>query len=515
MIEVKLENVHSRIIGYLPEPIVKELSDSMSYSIPNAYFIPSVRDNKWDGVIRLFNKSEGQRFYTGLWSFVRECFKKNGVDYFVTDLRERPDENMQHLTFTPFDGYEEREYQKFTIERAYKFTRGIFQIATGGGKTNIATELLAKIKTGPAIFYVPTKDLLEQTREAFQRVLNVPIGAIGGGYYEIQNINIMTFASAIYCIKAGDANFDVKSYVFDDEDKSAWKDEVEIEPEKKDCVKKLISSSQVVMFDECHHAASKTVLDILTFSKKAFWRYGFSATPYRESNDEILIQAMFGSIIVDISASYLIKNGYLLKPYIFFVPYTPQSEYRTYAKIYDDSFTNNDEYNFFVADLNKYLNDKKLKTIVLVQRVEHGNAIKRKSDEMGNVIEFLHGKLNKKKRKKYLDDLRSGEVISIAATTLADEGLDIPTLNGGIMAGGGKSQTRVLQRVGRVIRIDRKTGKKVALFFIFQPKIKFLQTHANRAIALLKEEEEFVVIKSKGFANLKNEIDHVLDCLAT
>ena len=41
------------------------------------------------------------------------------------------------------------------------------------------------------------------------------------------------------------------------------------------------------------------------------------------------------------------------------------------------------------------------------------------------------------------------------ATTLADEGLDIPTLDVALLAGGGASASRVNQRIGRTLRPDK------------------------------------------------------------
>lgn len=505
MIKVYIDNVYSRIVGTLPQVVVDDLYNTLSYELQNKYFIPKVRDGHWDGVIRLFDKNKGQRFYTGLLGFVRDIFDKHGVEYIRVDNRNKPEQNLPELKFTPNEEYEEREYQQVSIKRGLSFTRGVFEIATGGGKTTLVAELISRIKTGPAIFFVPTKDLMDQAHSVLSSNLNTEIGMIGDGKCDIKDINVMIYASAIFSIK-DKGTFKISDYVFDDED-TGWKNEDLDSQDKRYRIRELISSAQFVFFDECHHAASKTVLDILSYAKSAYWRYGGSATPYREANDEILIQAMFGGKIVEINASYLIKQGYLVKPDIFFVPVEVDVPYRQYSTIYKHAVQDNDDYNKQVANIINFFESRGLKNLIFVQRIPHGKNIKK---HLKNEAYFLNGKLKSKDRESVLNDFRMGKYDTLVATSLADEGLDVPSINTGVMAGLGKSKTRLYQRVGRVIRVDRKAKEQLAIFIVFQIKCKFLQTHANNALAILKDEPEFNIIKSKGIDCIIDEISTLL-----
>jgi superfamily II DNA or RNA helicase len=66
-----------------------------------------------------------------------------------------------------------------------------------------------------------------------------------------------------------------------------------------------------------------------------------------------------------------------------------------------------------------------------------------------------------------------------------------------ILAGSGKSQTRALQRIGRVIRAyeDKQTGfvKKDAYVVDFHDNIKYMLNHSRARRRIYETEPEFVI----------------------
>ena len=160
-VKVIVANIYSKVVGFLPDKVQDELEDILRFRVPNAEYSPKFKKKQWDGWIRLYRRS-GQSFYTGLLSFVREILKKHSVEFSMEDRRIRPEQNFPELKFTPPKFYEERDYQTYTIQKAYKYTRGILSVATGGGKTLTISKLISEIKTYPFMFYVLTKDLMQQ-----------------------------------------------------------------------------------------------------------------------------------------------------------------------------------------------------------------------------------------------------------------------------------------------------------------------------------------------------------------
>ena len=264
-----------------------------------------------------------------------------------------------------------------------------------------------------------------------------------------------------------------------------------------------------ILVHNCHHTSATTCREVLEASAQAYWRFGGSATPYRETGDDILIQAMFGSKIVEISASYLIKRGYLIKPYIFMVPVDSKVDLHTYQKIYKHCISDNAKLNDHVAELSQFLNGLGLSNLILVQHYPQGNYIKK---ILGDKVQFVTGKMTSKKRKESINDLRERKTESMIATSLADEGLDIPVLDSATMAGGGASATRVNQKIGRTLRKsnDPNHEKTRSIVIIYEHNARFLEKHAKKVRHILKKEPEFEVVNSKGIEFLFDEIREVL-----
>jgi superfamily II DNA or RNA helicase len=243
-------------------------------------------------------------------------------------------------------------------------------------------------------------------------------------------------------------------------------------------------------------------------ARKAYWRFGGSATPYREDGADLMIQALFGRKLVNITPSYLIERDFLVRPHIFNVKMDAHfGDFFTYSKIYKHWIVENDPLNKLVATTMKYLENAGVSTLTLVQRYEHGERLQ----ALLPGIPFIRGDMPRKERKKLIQDLKSGAIKSCIATTLADEGLDVKRLGAVLIPGGGKSITRVYQRVGRVLRPFEADGikKTHAVAVLFQHDARFLKEHGSRVRKLMEEEPAFIIKSCKPY-ELLNEISSVV-----
>jgi len=263
-----------------------------------------------------------------------------------------------------------------------------------------------------------------------------------------------------------------------------------------------------ILVHNCHHASSKMCVDVMAASPNAYWRFGGTATPYREDNAEIVLQGLFGRKIVDISASYLIDKGYLLTPYILFDKIHHEDVPNQYAAVYSHCVTKNEEFHEHVAKTANHLISRGLSTLILVQHYAHGEALKKLIPN----TPFVTGKMSGKKRKQCIQDLRDKKIMCMIATTLADEGLDIPTLDAALLAGGGASSTRVNQRVGRTLRPDRSSEfpRKKSIVVVYDHKARFLDNQTRKVRKLLKAEKKFNLINSSGGDLILDEIDEIM-----
>jgi superfamily II DNA or RNA helicase len=83
-----------------------------------------------------------------------------------------------------------------------------------------------------------------------------------------------------------------------------------------------------------------------------------------------------------------------------------------------------------------------------------------------------------------MEDFEQGKM-KVMVSTLLNEGSDIPTLDCIILAGGGKSESAQIQKIGRALRTT--DTKKHALIIDVLDQGKWLRDHAQQRIKLYSE----------------------------
>jgi superfamily II DNA or RNA helicase len=100
-------------------------------------------------------------------------------------------------------------------------------------------------------------------------------------------------------------------------------------------------------------------------------------------------------------------------------------------------------------------------TLILVNQVEHALWFEQQLPRAA----ACYAAMGAKKRKQVMADFHAGKIQRIIATSLADEGWDAPTAAVLVLVSAGKSETKVVQRTGRVLR--RHEGKAGATIYDF------------------------------------------------
>jgi superfamily II DNA or RNA helicase len=86
--------------------------------------------------------------------------------------------------------------------------------------------------------------------------------------------------------------------------------------------------------------------------------------------------------------------------------------------------------------------------LVLVHSIEHGESLAARIPG----AKLVHSKVGAKSRRELIDAFRVGTLRVLFATSLADEGLDVPRASRLILVSGGRSAGKLEQRAGRVLR---------------------------------------------------------------
>ena len=456
---------------------IDKIDDALSFPVMGHQYSPKFLDGSWDGKKHLFDKRDFS-FPTGLLDRVMNIIDKEGVEYQIIDNRKKSKASVK----VKKSDIELRDYQIEAIEKSIEAKRGILEMATGAGKTTVAAALIYELSR-TTMFFVHTKDLLYQAKNYFEEHLKTKIGQIGDGKIDIKPITVATIQTAI---KAFDGTYTK----VDEEDEE---DTTDISG-KKDEIKKAIGKAEVVFFDECHHIPAETCYSVAMQTNSAGYRFGLSATPYRADRQDMLIEASIGRKTFSANASFLIDKGHLVPPQILIldVPSGKAAKKDEYQKIYNSQIVENDKRNKLIIKQAKSLNKVGMSVLILVSQVKHGKIIKSKFPD----AQFVQGNDSAKVRMKALNDLKNKKILTLIATTLADEGLDLPSLNAVILAGGGKSETKALQRIGRALRVSE--GKDTGYIFDFNDSAPYIKEHSKRRIEIYKTEPLFKVLTGKN-----------------
>jgi len=249
-------------------------------------------------------------------------------------------------------------------------------------------------------------------------------------------------------------------------------------------------------------------------------------TPWRDDESKWEIYATCGKIIEPVvNASYATKLGYLVPAYIiFYVLDLPEYAQTWQLKgkeawhLVENLVFLNEKRHKIVADIAEYcVNLNLVPVMILVRRIPQGEFITNELLSRGIRAVFLHGKVDLSTRESIV---RATERLSfevLIATQLADEGFDLPPMRALILASGGKSSTRALQRVGRVVRpIDPKRypeaaklgPKKWGIVVDIADNAKFLLKHAQMREMMYRTEEAWKITAVSSKVDLFRQIEY-------
>jgi superfamily II DNA or RNA helicase len=183
----------------------------------------------------------------------------------------------------------------------------------------------------------------------------------------------------------------------------------------------------------------------------------------------------------------------LVKPIIKFtkVPKLDEDLPKSYPTVYKKYIIENPIRNNYIINGAQKLVEQGYQTLVLYSRISHGKFLHSEIQKHLPCM-LLSGKDSTKKREEVKKKLENRDINCIVASTIFDIGVDLPSLSGLIIAGGGKSSVRALQRIGRVIR--KHPGKQHAAIMDFLDQARFLKSHSVARHRVYASERGFDVI---------------------
>ena len=250
--------------------------------------------------------------------------------------------------------------------------------------------------------------------------------------------------------------------------------------------KQYFEQYDVIVGDECHQFKAKTLTSIMTKLVNAKYRFGTTGTLDDAQTHKLVLEGLFGRVKRVTTTKELIDKKQLSKFEIKAITLKyPEEICRGMArkKYHEevDFLVGNNKRNAFIRNLAISL---KGNTLVLFQYVEkHGNLlyeiIKEKAED-GRKVFYVYGGTNVELREQVRAIVESEkDAIIVASYGVYSTGVNIKNLHNIIFSHPGKSKIRVLQSIGRGLRISE--GKEVATLYDIVDDLSY-KMHKNFAV---------------------------------
>lgn len=393
----------------------KKLEKALTYQKPNGDMVISYRKRlvKGDYIIP-----------RGAWNLL--------PDHIVyEDQRSCP--KMPALNFTVeldrTDLDPRYEGQTDCVNAMLREQQGLLLRPPGTGKTQIALAFAAACRTRTLVL-VHTEDILDQwmryVAEAIPE-LKGKVGVIRGKQCKVGHITIATVQTLN------------RSYL--DKGTKWW------------------SQFGAVIADEAHHVSAPTWEKVLN-ACPAFYRFGFTASATRADGMHPTMRFLIGPVIHRQKFSSPVKLEVVPVRTNFRALYRGSFDWMRLV----NSLVTDEERNRLIARIADEEIRKGNSVLVLSRRIEHLELVAELMRENSEIL--AAAKVSKTDRKRILSSFRAGEIRCVLATQLADEALDVPRLNRVLLTHPGKHEGRIIQQIGRAIRVFSEKDDAVIYDFV-------------------------------------------------
>lgn len=444
----KIDEVYLQVTCEEPS-ILYELVDYFTFEVDGHTYSPKFREKKWDGKIRLFSEKTG-KLYVGLFFYLQHFCNERGytIHTITNEVYGSPMDQVKppididrdiHSTPIAIRGKEDsfRDYQVRAIQHALTDFRTLLLSSTGSGKSGIIYGIIRYlIRNYPGIkilIIVPVTSLVEQMYSDFEDYSTFDdtfsvkdqchriYSELNAEYQDTQQVIISTWQSLI--------NFP----------------------------KDYFTQFGCVIGDEAHRCSAKSLVTIMKALKHAKYRIGTTGSLDGIKVNELVIQGLFGPIQRITKTKELMERGVLAQLKINIILLKHQNVVQNVRKYNDEVeyLISNEKRNGFIRDLAL---DLKGNTLLLFNYVEkHGvplfESIRNKAPHRS--VYYISGITPTEEREQIRGIVENEEnAIIVASVATVSTGINIRNLHNLISAFSTKSQVRVLQSIGRGLRVS-------------------------------------------------------------
>jgi superfamily II DNA or RNA helicase len=390
--------------------------------------------------------------------------------YEVIKPSKKWEKNTQYSTDVVPLALSLRDYQQEIVKKALSIGRGTIVLATAGGKTLTAASLLTKLfllhgASFKCLYIVPDLGLVEQTIGDFKSY-NVPFSVskwTGSNPLEDKPGNVIVANLGILQSKNTDLS---------------W-----------------VANIDALVVDEVHKIRKGNEVNKIIKLIKTPIRFGFTGTMPENLVDQWNIIGRIGPIIYEKHSYELRLENYVsnVQVQILKLAYkedpfkdTVISSVNLYREeqrfLMRSQFRNN-----VIGKLSCKLANN---TLILIDYIEHGETLYKTIKQIcpDKQIYFIRGEVEVTEREKIraLIENRS-DVIVVAISKIFSTGINIKNLHFIVFACGGKAKIKIVQSIGRGLRLHKDKDKLI--IFDIADEFKYSTAHMQKRIALYEKEK--------------------------
>jgi superfamily II DNA or RNA helicase len=462
----------------------RKLYDSVKYFLEYARHMPSYKLGHWDGMKAFCDI--GGRSYINLLDRLLPVVQSQGYEIEIDDLRdtthefifdEVEEDSYSHINWPK--GHQRagdpimlQDHQVEVINSYLNNLTGVNIAPTGSGKTLITAILSHKVQPyGRSIVIVPTKDLVTQTEDDYKN-LGLDVGVFFGDRKEyLKTHTICTWQSLESLAKRSK--------------------EIDLEIDINDFFEGVVC----VIVDEVHKAKADVLRKLLSsYLKNAPVRWGLTGTMPEEEYDSVSVIACIGPLLGRINTKELQDKGLLAQLHVnvWQMQDLGEAAFDNYQSELKWLTTNQKRLKFLATKVIEM--SESGNTLMLVDRIETGEKLQLLIPDSV----FVSGKMKSKDRKDEYKEVQEvdGKVI-IATYGVASTGINIVRIFNLVLFESGKSFVRVIQSIGRGIRVA--PDKDFVNVYDVCSNCKFSKRHLTKRKKFYAEAEYPFTIKKLDY----------------
>jgi superfamily II DNA or RNA helicase len=433
---------------------------------------------------RLYAITPSGKFEIGLTDNLIAYLEANQILHTV-DARILSKTNFEFnvLQIKTYEKFKYRDHQEKSIKAAIKKGRGLIVIPTAGGKTLIMSGIIESMRkslnkpNAKALVIVPSIQLVTQTSKDFLDYGMERVTRWSGDNQPDPNATTIIAGTQILMSDKSDLT--------------------------------SLADVEILLIDEAHGIRKGNEINKIFNFINTDHKFGFTGTLPPSMIDVWNMIGKIGPILYEEKTLDLKNKNYVsdFQVVILNIKHSNLPNFSSSASLpaaqYNaelDYLLNNERRNEIIGKIALRVKNN---TIIMVDRIDHGIAIEKKlrslqikedpslsksSHNPPRPVFFIRGstEMDERERIRSLMEERN-DIIVVAVSKIFSTGINIPNLHNIIFASAGKAKIKIMQSIGRALRLH--PTKTMATIFDIADNTKYGKIHASERIKLYEKEK--------------------------